>query len=181
MSKKVLVLTGSPRSGGNSDILADNFIEEAKKKGHEVSRFDAGRKNIQGCKACLKCFSSGNACIFDDDFNLLAEKIKDAEVLVMVFPLYWFTFSAQIKAAIDKIFAFAVAGKELKIKESMMIVCAQTDAEGDFKGTVESYRAICEYCKWENKGILLAGGIYEKGDVLKTEFPLKAKELVGNI
>ena len=83
MSKKILVLTGSPRQGGNTDILAEAFIEGAQRAGNQVFRFDAGRKNVSGCVACETCFSSGHPCSYVDDFEEYAGYLKEADVLAM--------------------------------------------------------------------------------------------------
>ena len=88
MGKNILVLTGSPRSNGNSFMLADAFIKGAEEAGHRVQRFDTARKQIDGCRACNQCFKHGKACLFDDDFNSLAPILKEAEVLVLATPLY---------------------------------------------------------------------------------------------
>ena len=75
MSKKIVVITGSPRKDGNSFAMTDAFIKAAEAKGHTVTRFDAAMKNVGGCRACETCFKNGKACSFDDDFNTIAPAI----------------------------------------------------------------------------------------------------------
>ena len=89
MSKKVVVITGSPRNGGNSFAMASAFINRAKELGHQVVRFDAAMKSVGGCHACETCFQTGKPCTFDDDFNTLAPDILDADVIVFATPVYW--------------------------------------------------------------------------------------------
>ena len=132
MKKSILVLTGSPRIGGNSDLLADAFIKGANNAGHEVIKCEVGRKNIQGCKACDTCYSRGRPCSFDDDFNDIAPLIEKADVIVFVTPLYWFTFPAQLKAVIDKMYSFLIGKRNQKIKESLLLVCGETETASDF-------------------------------------------------
>ena len=124
MGKNILVLTGSPRSNGNSFMLADAFIKGAEEAGHRIQRFDAARKQIDGCRACNQCFKHGKACLFDDDFNSLAPILEEADVLVLATPLYWFSFPTQLKAALDKFYAFMAGGRPLKIKECALLVSA---------------------------------------------------------
>ena len=62
MSKKVVVITGSPRKNGNSIAMTDAFIKAAEKKGHTVIRFDAAMMNVGGCHACETCYKTGKAC-----------------------------------------------------------------------------------------------------------------------
>lgn len=93
MNKRILILTGSPRRGGNSDLMADAFAKGASEAGNIVMRFDTAHKHIQGCRACDNCFSKENkACIFNDDFNELASLMAESDVIVFCTPLYWYSF-----------------------------------------------------------------------------------------
>ncbi|MDE6518087.1 MAG: flavodoxin family protein, partial [Acetatifactor sp.] len=82
MSKKIVVITGSPRKNGNSFAMTDAFIKAAEDKGHTVIRFDAAMKKVGGCHACETCFKIGKACSFDDDFNEIAPDILEADGIV---------------------------------------------------------------------------------------------------
>ncbi len=178
--KKILVLTGSPRHKGNSDLLAQSFAEGAKKAGHEVTIFNAGQKKIAGCIACETCYSKGKPCSFDDAFNELAPLMERSDALVIVTPLYWFTFSAQIKSAIDKMFSFLVGEKTMAIKESLLLCCAETNNVADFDGIMKSFDQISAYKEWANRGHLLVPGVLNKGDVSNTNALEKAAELGEN-
>ena len=87
MSKKIIVITGSPRKNGNSFAMTDAFIKEAEKKGHSVTRFDAAAMNVGGCHACETCYKTGKACSFDDDFNVIAPAVLEADVVVFSMPV----------------------------------------------------------------------------------------------
>ena len=136
MSKNILVLTGSPRKNGNTDRLAQAFIDGAIEAGHQVQRFDAGRKRINGCTACDACWSKGTACVFTDGFTELEPMLEAADVLVIASPLYWSTFPAQLKAAIDKLYAYVSPACQhpLKIKESALLACGELEGEQIFIG-----------------------------------------------
>lgn len=92
MSKKIVVITGSPRKNGNSFSMTDAFIQAAISKGHTVTRFDAAFKNIGGCHACETCFKTGKACSFDDDFNIMAQSIEEADAVIFTTPVYWYSY-----------------------------------------------------------------------------------------
>ena len=81
MGKSILVFNGSPRVGGNSDLLADAFVKGATKAGYDVAKCEVGKKNMIGCKACDTCYSKGKPCSFDDDFNSIASKNGMTEVI----------------------------------------------------------------------------------------------------
>ena len=130
MSKRILILTGSPRRGGNSDLMADAFAKGASEAGNSVVQFNTAHKHIQGCRACDNCFSKENkACIFNDDFNELASLMAESDVIVFCTPLYWYSFPTQIKAAIDKFYSFIIGKKDVPIKECMLLSCG--DPGGD--------------------------------------------------
>lgn len=177
MSKKVLVLTGSPRKGGNSDLLADAFIKGAEAAGHKVTRFECGRKNIKPCTACNACYSKEGACAFGDDFNELAPLLEHSDMIVFVSPMYWFTFPAQLKAGLDKMYALLIGGRKSSIQESMLLVCGECGELSDFEGLIKTYQRIALYEKWKDAGILVAPAVLEKGDILKTDFLEKAEQM----
>ncbi|MDD2472570.1 MULTISPECIES: flavodoxin family protein [unclassified Methanoculleus] len=177
MSKKILVLTGSPRKGGNSDLMADAFIKGAQAAGHAVTKYETGLKKINGCKACNECYSKGDACVFRDDFNTLAPLMEQSDVLVLATPMYWFTFPAQLKAALDKMYALLIGGRQSNIKESILLACAETTEEADFDGLVRTYGLIASYQKWTDLAHLLVPSVVEKGDILHTDALRRAEEL----
>ena len=86
MGKKIVVLTGSPRKGGNSFAMTDAFIQAAEEKGHEVVRFDAAMMKVGGCHDCRTCYSTGMACTYDDDFNRIAPELETADAVVFTMP-----------------------------------------------------------------------------------------------
>lgn len=181
MGKNILVLTGSPRSNGNSFMLADAFIKGAEEAGHRIQRFDAARKQIDGCRACNQCFKHGKACLFDDDFNSLAPILEETDVLVLATPLYWFSFPTQLKAVLDKFYAFMAGGRPLKIKECALLVSAETDEMKDFDGIVRSYELIADYLKWTDRGKILVPNVGEPGAIKGSPALDEARNLGKNI
>lgn len=177
MSKKILVLTGSPRRGGNSDLLAEAFIRGAEASGHKITRFECGHKNIKPCLACDACYSKKGACIWGDDFNELAPLLECSDTIVLITPLYWFTFPAQIKSALDKMYALLIGGRKSSIQESMLLVCGECENSSDFEGITDTYQKIALYQQWKDSGILVAPGVLNKGDILKTKFLEKAEQM----
>lgn len=177
--KNILVLTGSPRKNGNSDKMADSFIKGAGSVGHEVTKFETARKEIGGCKACETCWSKGKPCSFQDDFDELAPLLEAADVIVFSTPLYWFNFSTQIKAAIDKMYAYVGENckRPLKIKESLLLVCGADEGMNVFDGIIATYREIAHYMKWKDKGVLAVPKVNEKGAIEATDALMKAEEL----
>ena len=178
MKKKILVLTGSPRNGGNSDLMADAFIKGACAAGHEVVKVKTDEKNVRGCKACNACYSKGTACVFDDDFNGIAPHLESADVIAVATPVYWYTFPAQLKAVIDKMYALYVGKKPISAKECVLMACAEEDGEEAFEGLTRSWGMILKLLDWVEKGRLVVPGVNDVGDIKKTD-ALEKAEAVG--
>lgn len=177
MSKKMVVITGSPRKTGNSFAMTEAFIRAAEKKGHTVTRFDAAMKNIGGCHACETCFKTGKACSFDDDFNTIAPAILEADAVVFTMPVYWYSIPAQIKGVIDKLFSFCVAGKDITGKECALITCCEEDDMSVMDGVRIPVERSAALLKWKMVGEVLIPGVLNTGDIEKTDGCEKAAAL----
>jgi multimeric flavodoxin WrbA len=167
MSKKILVLTGSPRQGGNTDILADAFIEGAQRAGNQIFRFDAGRKNVAGCVACETCFSSGHPCSYVDDFEEYANYLRVADVLAIFSPVYWFSFPAQLKATIDKMYCFYNGEQPVGPKESFLVMVAGGPSSV-FDAAIANYNMIADLLAMDNKGHIVVPNVHDAGAVNDT-------------
>ena len=169
MSKKIVVITGSPRKSGNSFAMTDAFIQAAQAKGHTVTWFDAAMMKIGGCHACETCYKTGKACSFDDDFNTIAPAILEADAVVFTMPVYWYSIPAQIKGVIDRMFSFVVGGKSIAGKECAIIACCE-EAEMDVMDAVRiPLERSAALMKWDMVGEVLVPGVLNAGDIAKTD------------
>ncbi len=181
MSKNILVLTGSPRKGGNTDKLADAFVSGSRQAGHTTVRYATASKNIKGCIDCRTCFKNGTACSVPDDFNELAPLLEQADMVVFATPMYWFSFPVQLKAAIDKFYAYNTSKRPLKIEECVLLVSGGAKDETKFEGIVKSYKFIAEFLGWKDRGVIIVAGLHDKDDILKTDGLERAESLGKNI
>lgn len=179
MGKKMVVITGSPRKTGNSFALADAFTNAAQKKGRSVTRFDAALMEVKGCTACETCYQTGKACSFDDDFNAIAPAIEEADAVVFITPLYWYTFPAQIKAVIDKFYALYMGKKGIGKKKSGLIVCCEEKDTATLDGIRFSYQRTIDLMEWKSVGEVLVTSVAAAGDVKKTDGIAQAEELAN--
>lgn len=178
MRKKVLILSGSPRKGGNSDILCDEFAKGAAENGHEVEKICVAEKNIGYCRACYACKNSG-ICAIKDDMAELLQKIIDADVLVLASPVYFYSIDAQLKAVIDRTVARWL---EVKNKEFYYIVTMADEATASADTTLACFRGYADCVDGaEEKGFIIAGGVYEKGTVKDTPAMKQAYEMGKNL
>lgn len=181
MSKKIVVITGSPRKNGNSFAMTDAFIKAAEAKGHTVTRFDAAMKEVGGCRACETCFKTGKACSFDDDFNTIAPAILEADAVVFTTPVYWYSIPAQIKGVIDRLFSFAVGGKDIAGKECAVITCCEEEDMTVMDGVRIPIERSAALMKWKMVGEVLAPGVLNVGDIEKTDGCKQAAALADKI
>lgn len=181
MSKKVVVITGSPRKNGNSFAMTESFIKTAQEKGHSVTRFDAAMMEIGGCHACETCFSTGKACTFDDDFNKIAPAILEADALVFTMPVYWYSIPAQIKGVIDRIYSLVVGGKDISGKECALIACCEEEDLSVLDGVRIPMECTAALNKWTMVGEVLVPGVLKPGDIQKTDGCEQAAALAEKI
>ena len=181
MSKKIVVITGSPRKNGNSFAMTEAFIKGAEEKGHTVTRFDAAMKKVGGCHACETCYSTGKACTFDDDFNTIAPAILEADAIVFTMPVYWYSIPAQIKGVIDRIFSLVVGGKDIAGKECALITCCEEEDMSVMDGVRIPMERMCALNKWKMVGEVLIPGVLNAGDIDKTDGCKKAAALADAI
>ena len=174
---KITVITGSPRKNGNTFAMVDSFIKAAEAKGHEVVRFDAAMMNIGGCHACMTCFKTGKACSFDDDFNIIAPHILDADAIVYAMPVYWYSIPAQIKGVIDKVFSFCVAEKPISGKKMGLICCCEEHDASVMEGIRVPMERTAALLKWDVVGEVLIPGVFHEDDITSTDGCQQAAQL----
>jgi len=103
---KLTAFLGSPRAGGNTDILATHVLEGAKEAGFETEAVALRRLRIRPCTACERCWQEGRPCVFNDDMHPLYETIASTDVLLFATPVYWYGPTTIMKAFIDRLVVF---------------------------------------------------------------------------
>ena len=136
MTKKVLILSSSPRRKGNSDSLCDEFMQGAIDAGHQVEKIFLRDKVIHPCIGCDVCSSQKKPCPQNDDAAEVIRKMLEAEVIVMGTPVYFYSMSAQMKTLIDRCCG---PYTEMKNKEFYFIATAAEDDEKIMDRIVTSF------------------------------------------
>lgn len=183
MKKNILIVKGSPRTDGNSRILAEAFKEGACRNNHIIEEFDIMEYPVKGCNACNRCWRYGSACVYGDGFNHFASLLDEADVVIFATPVYWGTFPAQLKALIDKLYSYTVpwCEKNLKPKKTGLLACGDGDDAIAFAMIESLIQALAEYMKWEYVGSVTVGGLVEAGEVKATDGIDRAIKLGMNI
>lgn len=176
---KIIVLTGSPRKNGNSDILATQFIRGVEENHQEVIRFDAAFKQVHPCVACNTCRMKGGPCVFQDDFAQISQEIIAADMVVFASPIYYFGISAQLKAVIDRF--YSINEQICKPKQAVLLLTYADDTRETAEPIISHYQAMLKYLRWQDVGQVLASGVWDAGDINDTLFPEQAYELGKNL
>ena len=180
MIKNILVLVGSPRRNGNTELLSDAFIKGATETGNKITKFSLSGKKIYPCTDCQACYKT-RQCILEDNMNEVYELLSSTDILVLASPVYFFGLSAQIKALLDRLHNPMRNGFHIKAT-ALLSVCADTD-EKTFIPSIATYKAIGAYLGWEDKGIVTVSGVEKKGDIIGRDELNLAYELgkkIGN-
>lgn len=178
---KITVITGSPRRHGNTSAMADAFVREAERLGHEVRRHDAALMKTGGCRACQTCYKTGKACSFDDDFNVIAPDILGAGAVVFAMPVYWYSIPAQIKGVIDRLYSFVIGGKDIAGKKCALIACCEEADPAVMDGVRIPIERSAALLGWEMAGEVLVPGVLNEGDIEKTDGCLRAAALAAKL
>ena len=175
----ILILSGSPRKGGNTELLVEAFVKGASQTHHVevVSVHDYKVNPCMGCNACFK--SESNSCVQKDDMPLIYEKMAVADMLVIASPVYFYGLSAQLKAVIDRF--HNPIRDTYHIKKTALLLVGAASLPELFDGILAQYRLCLNFFKLEDAGRVLVRGVKDKGDIQNTEAIQKANELGLNI
>ena len=150
---KIAVLNGSPKVG-NTAAMVDAFAEGAKEAGHEVEILHVGKMKIGGCLACEYCHGKGEgSCVQKDDMEKVMPAYKEADMVVFASPIYYFDMSAQLSAAIQRVYAI---GKPAKAARAALLLSSASP--NPYDGAIATYKAILAYTGIEDAGIITAAG-----------------------
>ena len=165
MSKNIIVLNGSPRKNGNTSQLIRHFTQGAESAGHTVTEFFLDGMDIHGCKGCLGGGKDpGSPCVQKDDMDKIYPAYQAADIVVVASPLYFWTFSGQLRTAFDRLFAVAECEPDYRNpKKGAVLLMA---AEGDeFEQAAAYYDALVRHLGWTDLGKVLCGGVMAVGDI----------------
>ena len=163
MSNNIVLLSGSPRKGGNTDRLAAAFMEGAESEGKNVALFRVADMKIGGCLGCEHCFKEKGVCVQKDDMLQILEALRKADALVLASPVYFYGVTAQIKLAIDRTYALLPEKTPIK-KTALLMTCGDSTTDAA-DGAVVMYNLIRAYSKWEDAGVIIATGLHSPDDI----------------
>ncbi len=172
---KVLGLFGSPRRGGNTEILLEEALKGAEKEGAKIERLYLSDFTLTPCKECHGCDRTGN-CVILDDMQKIYPILQEADVVILASPIFFYGVTAWSKALIDRSQAFWARkyllkdpslGKEGKRRKGFFISVGATKGPRVFDGAVLTVKYFFDVLNAEYVGDLVFRGVEGKGDILK--------------
>jgi multimeric flavodoxin WrbA len=167
---RVLALNGSPRKGGNTDLLLKEMLRACREQGHKGEILYLYKQEIRPCIDCRKCKKGDFTCPLDDSMQGIYPKLNQADLIVFGTPLYWYGPSGPMKLLMDRIRPY-VANRKLEGKKAM-VVCPSAEGPSACGPLVEMFRQTCKYLGMIYKGELLVTA-YDKGEVKKSPEDLR--------
>ena len=169
---KITVLNGSPRKI-NTSFMVEAFREGAESAGHTVEEVQVGKMKIAGCLACEYCHDKGEGqCIQKDDWDKVRPALEDCDMVVFASPIYYFTMTAQIQAAIQRSYCMMQFPKATKA--ALLLSSMSPDV---YDGAIGEYKGILNFMGIEDAGIITAKDPENSTDELKQQILDFAKEL----
>ncbi len=163
MSKTVLVLSTSPRKGGNSDALADAFVRGAQEAGNQVEKITLYDKTIGFCKGCLSCQNT-QRCIIRDDADAITQKMLTADVIAFATPIYYYGMCGQMKTLLDR--ANPLFPAAYQFRDIYLLAAAAEADEHTVDGAVTGLQGWIDcFEKARLAGTVFAGGVTAVGEI----------------
>lgn len=169
---KIAVFNGSPRKE-NTTAMVQAFREGAECAGHEVEEYQVGKMKIAGCLGCEYCHTKGEgSCIQKDDFEKILPAYMEADMVVFASPIYYFTLTAQMEAAIQRVYCI---GKPLNASKAALLL--SSGSPGVYDGAIAQFRGYMGFAGIEEAGIITANGAENKSEAKLNEIREFAKAL----
>ena len=169
---KIAILNGSPKAG-NTAAMVNAFAEGAKEAGHEVEILHVGKMKIGGCLGCEYCHGKGEGtCIQKDDMAKVMPAYREADMIVYASPIYYFGMTAQLTAAMQRVYAI---GKPAKATKAALLLSSGSPAP--YAGAIATYKDMLSYMGIEDAGILTAAGAENCSEAKLSEIKAFAKAL----
>ena len=163
----ILILSGSPRKGGNTELLVEAFVRGASEH-HQVEMVSVRDVKVNPCLGCNACFKNeSHICAQKDDMSVIYEKMNQADMLVIASPVYFYGISAQLKAVIDRF--HNPIRDSFHIKKMALLLVGAASLPELFDAILTEYNLCLNFFNIEDAGKVLVRGVKDKGDINNTE------------
>lgn len=165
MSKKIIILNGSPRKNGNTSALTAAFAKGATEAGNQVTEFHLAAMRINGCIGCWQGGKdTAHPCSQRDDMEQIYPFYRDADVVVLASPLYYWFISGFLKNAFDRLFAVAECDPNYRNPQKQSVLIMAAEGAG-FEESEHWYDHLKKHIGWQSLGKVLCGYVTQPGDI----------------
>ena len=179
MSKNIWVISTSPRKGGNSETLADEFARGAREGGNCVEKVTLYDKTIKFCKGCLTCVKT-QRCVIQDDAAVIVQKMLTADVIVFATPVYYYGMCGQMKTLLDR--ANPLFSADYRFRDIYLLAAAAEEDRHTVDGTVTGLQGWIDcFEKARLAGTVFAGGVTSVGEIQGHPALQQAYEMGKNV
>ena len=158
----ILIFSGSPRKGGNTELLTEAFTKGAAEH-HHVEIVSVHDYKVNPCLGCNACFKTDGICAQKDDMALIYEKMSQTDMLVIASPVYFYSISAQLKAVIDRF--HNPIRDSFHIKKMALLLVGAASLPELFDAILTEYNLCLKFFNIEDAGKVLVRGVKDKGDI----------------
>ena len=173
---KILALIGSPRKGGNTDILVDRILEGSKSRGHTGEKLYLYKYRISPCVDCRNCKKGNYLCPIKDGMQNIYSKMVAADLIIFGTPNYWYGPTGVMKLLVDRMRPF-VASSKLRRKKWILVTPAAEGA-GVCRPLVQMFRLSFDYLGMKFVGKILVKA-FEKGEIMENQKELNRAYQLG--
>ena len=180
MNKTATIILSSPRKGSNSNALAAAMAGGLEEAGGQTETIDLSGLDVKPCLACEACQRNGGKCSQIDGMQTVYPKVRDADILILASPIYWFNMSGSLKNFLDRCYAIAMIGNRPFSQKIIAVALAYGDADPYISGAVNAIRTFQDICAYTGAawGGCIYGSAMEREALSKDEALLeKAREL----
>lgn len=164
--KKILGIVGSPRRGGNTDLLVEEILRGAKESGAETEKLFLHELKINPCDGCNVCFKNKNGnCKYEDDFTVVKQKMEGSSTWIIGTPVYWWGPTAILKAFIDRWYEHNITRHFFREKSLILVVASGGGSESYSRHIVGMMEDITKYVGLNLKEKIICTGVGRRGDV----------------
>lgn len=171
----IVILVGSVRKEGNTEILAKAFTDGAQAD-NNIEIISVADYKVKPCIGCNMCFNSdGNTCFQEDDMQKIFDKLKQADIIVIASPVYFYGISAQLKTIIERL--HTPLRNNFKVRKLGLLLVAAATMPAVFDSIELQYQLVLDYFNLQDVGRVLVKGVKDRGDIIGNQALLEAYEL----
>lgn len=179
MNKNVVIISSSPRKGGNSDTMANEFLKGTVEAGNTAVKINIRDMELKFCIGCLSCQRTGK-CVLNDGMNELYDTVQQADVLVFATPVYYYGMTGQLKTFLDRL--NPLFSKDNSFKDVYLLMSAAEEEMSAMDGTINGAQCWIDCFDGVTiKDVLRGIGLTDPRDIDNTDFKRLAYEMGKNV